>query len=189
MPQTVTAEIRCGGYSFASKGRKTIKEGFKGIDNAFRTCQKCSDESDNDEAPVSFTEGQTFENTVSEISEHYTQPPKHFTEDTLLSAMERAGTDEITEDAERSGLGTPATRAGIIEKLTKSGFIKRDKRNLVITDSGTDLISLMPDIIKSAKMTADWENNLSLVAKGQYTSQQFMADIGRLTDDIIAAAK
>jgi DNA topoisomerase-3 len=103
--------------------------------------------------------------------------------------MERAGTDEITEDAERSGLGTPATRAGIIEKLTKSGFIRRDKRNLVVTDSGTDLISLMPDIIKSAKMTADWENNLSLVAKGQYTSQQFMADISRLTDDIIAAAK
>ena len=187
--ETVTAEIRCGGYSFASKGRKTIKEGFKGIDNAFRSCQKCRDETDNDEASVSFTEGQTFDNAVSEISEHYTQPPKHFTEDTLLSAMERAGTDEITEDAERSGLGTPATRAGIIEKLTKSGFIKRDKRNLVVTDSGTDLISLMPDIIKSAKMTADWENNLSLVAKGQYTSQQFMADISRLTDDIIAAAK
>ena len=187
--ETVTAEIRCGGYSFASKGRKTIKEGFKGIDNAFRSCQKCRDESDNDEASVTFTEGQTFDNTVSEISEHYTQPPKHFTEDTLLSAMERAGTDEITEDAERSGLGTPATRAGIIEKLTKSGFIRRDKRNLVVTDSGTDLISLMPDIIKSAKMTADWENNLSLVAKGQYTSKQFMADIGRLTDDIIAAAK
>ena len=187
--ETVTADISCGGYSFIARGRKTISGGFRDIDAAFRSFQKCRDENEKEDSALSVSEGQNIGNVAAEITEHYTQPPKHFTEDTLLSAMERAGTDEITEEAERSGLGTPATRAGIIEKLTKSGFIRRDKRNLVVTDSGTDLISVMPDIIKSAKMTADWENNLSLVAKGQFTSEQFMADISRLTDDIIAAAK
>lgn len=187
--ETVTADISCGGYSFTARGRKVISNGFKDIDSAFRKYQKCRDDNEKEDITLSVSEGQTICNASAEISEHYTQPPKHFTEDTLLSAMERAGTDEITEEVERLGLGTPATRASIIEKLTKSGFIKRDKRNLVITDSGTDLISLMPDIIKSAKMTADWENNLSLVAQGRFTSQQFMADIGKLTDDIIAAAK
>lgn len=103
--------------------------------------------------------------------------------------MERAGTDELTEEVERSGLGTPATRASIIEKLTKSGFIKREKKNLVVTENGTDLISVMPDIIKSASMTADWENSLSLMAQGKFTSQQFMADIEKLVDDIINVAK
>ena len=187
--ETVTADISCGGYSFTARGRKVISNGFKDIDSAFRKYQKCRDDNEKEDITLSVSEGQTICDAAAEISEHYTQPPKHFTEDTLLSAMERAGTDEITEEVERSGLGTPATRASIIEKLTKSGFIKRDKRNLVITDSGTDLISLMPDIIKSAKMTADWENNLSLVAQGRFTSQQFMADIGKLTDDIITAAK
>lgn len=187
--ETVTADISCGGYSFTARGRKTISAGFRDIDAAFRSFQKCRDENEKEDSTLSVLEGQNISNIVSEITEHYTQPPKHFTEDTLLSAMERAGTDEITEEVERSGLGTPATRAGIIEKLTKSGFIRRDKRNLVVTDSGTDLISVMPDIVKSAKMTADWENNLSLVAQGRFTSEQFMADIGKLTDDIIAAAK
>ncbi|MBP0962217.1 MAG: DNA topoisomerase III, partial [Oscillospiraceae bacterium] len=187
--ETVTADISCGGYSFTAKGRKTISGGFKDIDAAFRSFQKCREDSEKEDILLSVSENQTFNNAAAEITEHYTQPPKHFTEDTLLSAMERAGTDEITEEVERSGLGTPATRAGIIEKLTKSGFIKRDKRNLVVTDSGTDLISVMPDIVKSAKMTADWENNLSLVAQGRFTSEQFMADISKLTDDIIAAAK
>jgi len=107
----------------------------------------------------------------------------------LLSAMERAGVDEITEEVERSGLGTPATRASIIEKLTKSGFIKREKKNLIVTDSGKDLISVMPDIVKSSALTAEWENSLSLMAQGKFTSEQFMADIGKLTNDIISVAK
>ena len=103
--------------------------------------------------------------------------------------MERAGTDEITEEVERSGLGTPATMASIIEKLTKSGFIMREKKNLVVTGSGKDLISVMPDIVKSAALTAEWENSLSLMAQGKFTLEQFMADIGKLTNDIISVAK
>ena len=187
--ETVTAEISCGGYSFVAKGRNVISEGWKAIEKAFRDFQKCKDDTEEDVETLALTEGQVIERPVSEVSEHYTQPPKHFTEDTLLSAMERAGTDEITEEVERSGLGTPATRASIIEKITKSGFIKREKKNLVVTNNGTDLISVMPDIIKSASMTADWENALSLMAQGKFTSQQFMVDIEKLVDDIIGVAK
>lgn len=188
--ETVTAEISCGGYSFVARGRNVISEGFKAIEKAFRSYQKCKDDTEEaEEESVALSEGQVIERPISEVTEHFTQPPKHFTEDTLLSAMERAGTDELTEEVERSGLGTPATRASIIEKLTKSGFIKREKKNLVVTENGTDLISVMPDIIKSASMTADWENSLSLMAQGKFTSQQFMADIEKLVDDIINVAK
>ena len=188
--ETVTAEISCGGYSFVARGRNVISEGFKAIEKAFRSYQKCKDDTEEvEEESVALSEGQVIERAVTEVTEHFTQPPKHFTEDTLLSAMERAGTDELTEEVECSGLGTPATRASIIEKLTKSGFIKREKKNLVVTENGTDLISVMPDIIKSASMTADWENSLSLMAQGKFTSQQFMADIGKLVDDIINVAK
>lgn len=187
--ETVTAEISCGGYSFVARGRNVISEGWKAIEKAFRNYQKCKDDTEEEEESIALSEGQVIERPISEVTEHFTQPPKHFTEDTLLSAMERAGTDELTEEVERSGLGTPATRASIIEKLTKSGFIKREKKNLVVTDNGTDLISVMPDIIKSASMTANWENSLSLMAQGKFTSQQFMADIEKLVDDIINVAK
>jgi len=188
--ETVTAEISCGGYSFVARGRNVISEGWKAIEKAFRSYQKCKDDTEEaEEESISLSEGQVIERPISEVTEHFTQPPKHYTEDTLLSAMERAGTDELTEEVERSGLGTPATRASIIEKLTKSGFIKRERKNLIVTENGTDLISVMPDIIKSASMTADWENSLSLMAQGKFTSQQFMADIGKLVDDIINVAK
>ncbi len=188
---TVTAEIGCNGFSFTAKGRTIISEGFKAIENAFKQKQKCKDDSeDNAEEPaLALSEGQTITGVSSHVCENYTQPPKHFTEDTLLSAMERAGVEDITEDVERSGLGTPATRAAIIEKLTKSGFVTRDKRNLLVSAGGSDLISFMPEIIKSAKLTADWENKLSLMAQGKFTEQQFMADIERLVCDIIIQAR
>lgn len=194
--ETVTAEISCGGYSFTTKGKTVISDGWKAVEQKFKAFQKCKDDDEEETTELSLSEGDTLEVT-SDISEHYTQPPKHFTEDTLLSAMERAGQRDAAPNAdfvgdaptlERKGLGTPATRASIIEKLTKSGFINREKKNLVVTDSGKDLISVMPDIIKSASMTAEWENSLSLMAQGKFTSQQFMADISKLTDDIISVA-
>ncbi len=188
---TVTAEIGCSGFSFAAKGRTVISEGFKAIENTFKQKQKCKDENEDnaDEPALALSEGKTIKGVSSDVCENYTQPPKHFTEDTLLSAMERAGVEDITEDVERSGLGTPATRAAIIEKLTKSGFVTRDKRNLLVSAGGSDLISFMPEIIKSAKLTADWENKLSLMAQGKFTEQQFMADIERLVCDIISQAR
>jgi DNA topoisomerase-3 len=186
--ETVTAEISCGGYSFTARGRNNVFDGWKAVEQRFKSYQKCKDDDEEEAVSLAFTEGDSF-TVTSDVSEHFTQPPKHFTEDTLLSAMERAGTDEITEEVERSGLGTPATRASIIEKLTKSGFIKREKKNLIVTDSGKDLISVMPDIVKSAALTAEWENSLSLMAQGKFTSEQFMTDIGKLTNEIISVAK
>ena len=187
--ETVTAEIGCGGYSFAAKGRNVIAEGWKAVEKAFRNYQKCSDDSEEDEESFSLSEGEVIESVASEVSEHFTQPPKHYTEDTILAAMEHAGTDALTEEVERSGLGTPATRASIIEKLIKAGFVKREKKNLVVTENGADLISVMPNIIKSASMTAEWENALSLISQGKFTVQQFMADIEKLINDVISVAK
>ncbi len=186
--ETVTAEISCCGYCFIARGRNNVSDGWKAVMQRFKAYQKCRDDDEEEIASLDISEGDSF-TVTSDVTEHFTQPPKHFTEDTLLSAMERAGTDEITEEVERSGLGTPATRASIIEKLTKSGFIKREKKNLIVTESGKDLISVMPDIVKSPALTADWENKLSLISQGKFTPQQFMADIQKLTEDIISVAK
>jgi DNA topoisomerase-3 len=188
--EAVTAEIECNGYTFVSKGKTVIFDGWKAFDKRFRAYQKCNSESEESaDITLDLKENQTLENVTCSVTEHYTSPPKPYTEDTLLSAMERAGADEITEDTERSGLGTPATRASIIEKLIKSGFIKREKKNLSATDEGTELITLMPDFMKSAKLTAGWENILSLIAKGDYPADNFMDDIKNLVTDIISSAK
>jgi DNA topoisomerase-3 len=188
--ESVSAEIECAGYVFKSHASTVINDGWKAVDRRFKSGQKVnSDEIDTAEIPLDFSEGETLENIICSVTEHYTSPPKHYTEDTLLSAMERAGTDEITEDAERSGLGTPATRASIIEKLIKSGFIKRDGKNIVASGAGKELASIVPDFMKSAKLTAGWENILSLIAKGDYPADDFMGDIKNLVTNIISFAK
>lgn len=120
----------------------------------------------------------------AEVQEKYTRPPKQFTEDTLLSAMEHAGNADI-EDAEKKGMGTPATRASIIEKLVSSGFISRDKKNLVPTADGDKLITILPDEIKSPKLTADWEMKLNEIAKGEADADAFMADIVKMMEELI----
>lgn len=119
----------------------------------------------------------------AEVQEKYTRPPKQFTEDTLLSAMEHAGNADI-EDAEKKGMGTPATRASIIEKLVSSGFISRDKKNLVPTVDGDKLITILPDEIKSPKLTADWEMKLNEIAKGEADADVFMADIVKMMEEL-----
>lgn len=105
------------------------------------------------------------------------RPPKHYTEDTLLSAMEHAGAEDFakTPDAERKGLGTPATRAAILEKLVRAGFVERRKKQLLPTDRGTELIRVMPEQLKSARLTAEWENKLKQVERGQLAPADFMA--------------
>ena len=114
--ETVTSEIECNGFSFTVKGRNVIDEGFKAVERKFRDYYKVNDDGDEEKMPeTSLSEGRTIQNVSSEISENYTQPPKHFTEDTLLSAMERAGTEDITEEVERSGLGR------VIKQLTAMG--------------------------------------------------------------------
>lgn len=111
---------------------------------------------------------------------------ENVTEDTLLSAMERAGNEELTEDTEKKGLGTPATRAAIIEKLIQSGFVKREKKNLVPTDDGNVLITVLPDEIKSPKMTAEWEMALNHIAQNTETADEFLNGITELMQELVA---
>ena len=99
--------------------------------------------------------------------------------------MERAGVEDMGDDVERKGLGTPATRADIIEKLVKDGFVKREKKQMIPTDDGMKLITVLPDVVKSPKLTADWENALTLVAKGEYPAEQFMNGIRNMVTDLV----
>ena len=130
-------------------------------------------------------EGMTIAVEQTKVSEHFTQPPKHYTEDSLLSAMERAGNEDMSDDVERKGLGTPATRADIIEKLVKDGFVKREKKQMIPTEDGMKLITILPDVVKSPKLTADWENELTLVSKGKVAAEQFMSGIEAMVSDLV----
>lgn len=102
-----------------------------------------------------------------------------------MSAMERAGNEDMSDDVERKGLGTPATRADIIEKLVKDGFVKREKKQMIPTEDGMKLITVLPDVVKSPKLTADWENALTLVAKGEMEREDFMGDIETMVSGLI----
>ena len=119
------------------------------------------------------------------VTEHFTQPPKHYTEDSLLSAMERAGAEDMGDEVERKGLGTPATRADVIEKLVKDGFAKREKKQMIPTEDGIKLITVLPDIVKSPKLTADWENELTLVSQGKVSADQFMEGIKSMVRELV----
>ena len=119
------------------------------------------------------------------VTEHFTQPPKHYTEDSLLSAMERAGAEDMGDEVERKGLGTPATRADIIEKLVKDGFVKREKKQMIPTEDGMKLITVLPDVVKSPKLTADWENELTLVSQGKVSADQFMEGIESMVRELV----
>ena len=132
--------------------------------------------------------GDVLEITDKEIKEKYTQPPKHFNEDTLLKSMEIAGNDTLEKDVEveRKGLGTPATRAGIIENLIYKGFIERDKKNLIATEKGKSLIEIVADNFKSAKTTTKWEMELSDIAQGKSSKKEFLEGIEAEIKDAIA---
>ena len=190
--ETVKAELSCGGYTLATFGKSVLKNGWKDFEDAFKRSFKTTEEKDSEDKKLpELSEGQTFDGVQTKISEHYTTPPKHFTEDSLLSAMERAGNEDMGDDVERKGLGTPATRADIIEKLVKDGFVKREKTErssvcrLIPTEDGMKLITVLPDVMKSPKLTADWENALTLVAKGEMEREEFMADIETMVYDLI----
>lgn len=184
--ETVKAELSCGGYTFTTSGKSVLKNGWKDFEDAFKRSFKTTEEKEQEDKKLpELSEGQTFDGVQTKISEHYTNPPKHFTEDSLLSAMERAGSEDMGDDVERKGLGTPATRADIIEKLVKDGFVKREKKQMIPTEDGMKLITVLPDVVKSPKLTADWENALTLVAKGEMEREDFMADIETMVSDLI----
>ena len=184
--EAVTATFDCGGHTFTAKGRQVLSRGWRAIQEVFRSSlkEKPEDEDAEDVLP-SLTEGQVFEPVAASVTEHFTSPPKPYTEDTLLSAMENAGKEDIPEDAERRGLGTPATRAAIIEKLVSGGFVERKGKNLIPTKAGVNLVTVLPELLTSLKLTADWEQRLNEVAKGQVSPEDFMDGIEAMAAELV----
>ena len=174
--ETVTAVFSCAGNEFAAKGKTVFVPGWKEIDQRFRSTLKADTEEEVLNTLSELAEGQSFSVTAN-VSEHFTSPPKAYTEDTLLSAMERAGAEDMPEDAERKGLGTPATRAAILEKLVQMGFVQRKGKQLVPTKDGINLAVVLPESLTSPALTAEWENRLTEIAKGNADPDEFMAEI------------
>ena len=184
--EVVTAAFECGGYTFTAKGKQVLSQGWRAIQEVFRSSlkEKPEDEDAEHDLPA-LTEGQVFEPVSASVTEHFTSPPRPYTEDTLLSAMENAGKEDITEDAERRGLGTPATRAAIIEKLVSGGFVERKGKNLIPTKAGVNLVTVLPELLTSPKLTADWEQRLNEVAKGQASPEDFMDGIEAMAAELV----
>ena len=161
------------GFEFTSSGKMIIDEGFTKYLKEYKTKKT------EDTLLPDLKVGDVFEIKNKEVKEKYTTPPKHFTEDTLLKAMEVAGNDALEKgiEVERKGLGTPATRAGIIENLIFKGFIERDKKNLIATNKGISLVTIVSDTFKSAETTAKWEMKLSDIANGKANKDDFLKGI------------
>ena len=177
--EAVTATFTCAGKEFTAKGKTVLSPGWKEIDRRFRSSLKTDSDEEAEavrELPE-LTEGQTFADVAASVTEHFTTPPKPYTEDTLLSAMERAGAEDMPEDTERKGLGTPATRAAILEKLVKMGFVQRKGKQLIPTKDGINLAVVLPDALTSPQLTAEWESRLTEIAKGQADPDEFMDGI------------
>ncbi|MDL2258977.1 DNA topoisomerase 3 [Eubacteriales bacterium OttesenSCG-928-K08] len=192
--EAATAVLECAGTCFSAKGRTVLRDGWKTLDAAFRgwlkkgaSTEVAEDEQEDEHALPELAEGQAFTAVVASVREGKTSPPKRYTEDTLLAAMETAGQEDTPEDAERKGLGTPATRAGIIEKLVRTGFVERKKKLLVPTDKGANLIAVLPEEIKSPLLTAEWEQKLKQVERGEITGVAFMDGIAALIQGLVSA--
>ena len=184
--ETVTAVFDCGGYSFTVKGKHVVSGGWREIDRIFRSFlkEKPADGDNGGDLP-DFKEGQAFEGVEAAVTEHFTSPPKPYTEDTLLSAMENAGKEDIPDEAERKGLGTPATRAAIIEKLVAAGFVERKGKNLIPTKAGINLVTILPEPLTSPMLTAEWEQQLAGIAKGTADPGGFLDGIRDMVRELV----
>ena len=188
--EAVTAVFECAGQSFTARGKTVLSDGWKEIDRRYRAALKNKPETDDADSDTEktlppFTEGQTFENPAATVTEHDTTPPKPHNEASLLSAMEHAGSEDTDPDAERKGLGTPATRAAVIEKLVKGGFAERKGKQLIPTQNGAALISVLPDMLTSPQLTAEWENNLTQIAKGAADPGEFLSGIEAMARELV----
>jgi DNA topoisomerase-3 len=192
--EAMAATFECGGHSFTAKGKTVLTDGWKAVEALFKNMLKLKTESDgaddggDTKALLPVREGQSFENTSASVTEHFISPPKPYTEAALLSAMEAAGASDTTDEAERKGLGTPATRATVIENLINRGFVERKGKQLLPTADGRTLIKVLPDIIKSPELTAEWENTLTLIAKGEASSEGFISGIEEMTKSIVQSS-
>jgi len=194
--ETVAAVLDCESYSFTAKGRTVLRDGWTAVDRAFRAVLKNRPEDEDGEEDKALpdggrlpelSEGQVFPSVSASVREGKTSPPKRFTEDSLLAAMEAAGSEDMPEDAERKGLGTPATRAGVIEKLVKTGFMDRKKKQLAPAEKGVNLIAILPDTVKSPALTAEWEHKLKRIERGELDDKVFMTDIAAMTLGLVKA--
>ena len=184
--EAVTATFDCGGHTFTAKGKQVLSQGWRAIQEVFRSSLKEKPEDEDAEGVLpALTEGQVFEPVSASVTAHFTSPPKPYTEDTLLSAMENAGKEDMPDEAERKGLGTPATRAAIIKKLVSGGFVERKGKNLIPTKAGVNLVTVLPELLTSPKFTADWEQRLNEVAKGQASPEDFMDGIEAMAAELV----
>lgn len=185
--EAVKAIITCEKNRFSATGKTVMQDGWKGIEAVIR---KGAAAEDKEETPLPLlTEGMTFDSVSAEKAEHFTTPPKPYTEDTLLKAMETAGNADYAEDSdvEKKGLGTPATRAAILETLVKRGYIERSKKQILSTDMGRKLIDAVPEMVSSPKLTADWETKLQAIERSEMTDSEFMNGINHFISDMCGA--
>ena len=182
-----TLTVSCEGSLFTAKGKTVVQDGWKGIEQRFKATLKNKEKEEPEAVLPEVTEGDILQNIVSSVSEHFTSPPKAFTEDTLLSAMESAGNEAFDDETEKKGLGTPATRAGIIEKLVKGGFAERKGKSLIPTKDGLNLVCVLPEQITSPAMTAEWENTLMQIERGNADADTFLSGIAAMTSELIKA--
>lgn len=180
-------KVECAGEEFQAKGKMVLEMGWKSYEMEFRNRLKNKSKTEaKDEVLPLVAEGDVLHGVTVAKTEHFTSPPKQYTEDTLLSAMETAGNEDFDEDTEKKGLGTPATRASMIEKLVSSKYLERKGKQLIPTDAGINLVAVLPEKVKSAKMTAEWENALMEMERGKVKSRTFLTDISQWVNQLIA---
>lgn len=179
--------LTCEGYEFKAKGKTVVQDGWKAIERCFKETLKSKEKDEPERSLPSLNEKDILSSVDSSVTEHYTSPPKSYTEDSLLSAMETAGNAEFDDDTEKKGLGTPATRAGIIEKLVKGGFVERKGKSLVPTKDGNNLVCVLPEQITSPSMTAEWENTLMQIERGNADADKFLSGIVGMTSELVKA--
>ncbi len=171
--------VECGGHSFTAKGKTVLELGW-------RACVKPVKDA---LLPDGLAQGQGLAVEAVQVKEGRTAPPRHFTEDTILASMESAGAEDMPDDAERRGIGTPATRAAILEKLVATGLVERKKAkkitNLLPTQAGSSLVAVLPEALQSPLLTADWEQRLGQVERGELSGEDFMGDIAAMVKELV----
>ena len=174
----------CGGVPYTAKRKEVLSPGWK--------VYAQTEDTEAGAEPEDLAEGQALPVSAAQVKAGRTTPPKHYTEDTLLSAMETAGAKDMPEDAERRGIGTPATRAATLEKLVSAGFVQRKKAkkvaSLLPTPIGTALITVLPEALQSPALTAEWEHRLKEVERGTLASEDFMAEISAMLRELVGTA-
>ena len=179
--------ISCEGYVFSTKGKTVVQEGWKAVELRFKAALNSKEHDEPEKLLPAVSEGDVLDAVSASVTEHFTTPPKQYTEDTLLSAMETAGNEAFDDDTEKKGLGTPATRAGVIEKLVKGGYAERKGKSIVPTKDGLNLVCVLPEQITSPSMTAEWENTLMQIERGQADGDKFLAGIVDMTASLVKA--